>query len=313
VRFGAALILAVAWGANVGGIGTRVGTPTNMQLSAFLVGRGHGTRFLEFSAIGLGFVLLLAPCALAILWLHARSDAPPRATLVGVVDEVVGVRGPWSAGERAVAFVFGATAAPWIAAAPLTSFLASRWPELGTRTKHVEAATALLAYAALLAWRPRGQALVSWPAVRRLPWSALLLIGGSFALAAGIEASGLDTAVRPLFESLGRLPLAVQVFAVTTVTVLVSAFASNTATVAVLLPLLAAALPGEREPVILFAAGIASSCDFALPAGTPPNAIAFASGRVPFAVMLRAGIALDVVAALLAAAWCHVAVPLVLG
>ena len=221
--------------------------------------------------------------------------------------------GPWSAGERAVALLFGATASAWIAAAPIAALLGEHWPALGARTKHVEAAAALCACLALLVVRPRGVPLVSWPAVRRLPWSALLLIGGSFALAAGIEASGLDAAIRPLFEGLVRLPSALQVLAVTSITVAVSACASNTATVAILLPLLAAAFAGPNEPVILFAAGIASSCDFALPAGTPPNAIAFASGRVPFALMLRAGIALDVVAALVAAVWCQLAVPFVLG
>jgi sodium-dependent dicarboxylate transporter 2/3/5 len=58
----------------------------------------------------------------------------------------------------------------------------------------------------------------------------------------------------------------------------------------------------------LFAATIASSCDFALPAGTPPNAIVFGSGYVTIPRMARAGVVLDLLAALLAASWCWVIV-----
>ena len=95
-------------------------------------------------------------------------------------------------------------------------------------------------------------------------------------------------------------------------TVAISAFASNAATVAVLLPILATSVaPGQVETV-LFAATFAASCDFALPAGTPPNAIVFGSGYVTIPVMARTGVVLDVLAALWAALWCGLVVPLVL-
>jgi sodium-dependent dicarboxylate transporter 2/3/5 len=64
---------------------------------------------------------------------------------------------------------------------------------------------------------------------------------------------------------------------------------------------------------VLFAATVAASCDFALPAGTPPNAIVFGSGYVTIPRMARTGVVLDLLAALLAALWCGLAVPLVLG
>jgi sodium-dependent dicarboxylate transporter 2/3/5 len=57
-------------------------------------------------------------------------------------------------------------------------------------------------------------------------------------------------------------------------------------------------------PTALFAAAIAASCDFALPAGTPPNAIVFASGYVSVPRMVRTGVPLDIAAALIAAGWC---------
>jgi sodium-dependent dicarboxylate transporter 2/3/5 len=63
-------------------------------------------------------------------------------------------------------------------------------------------------------------------------------------------------------------------------------------------------VPRQNATSVLFAATIASSCDFALPAGTPPNAIVFGSGYVKIPRMARTGAVLDAAAAILAAAWC---------
>jgi sodium-dependent dicarboxylate transporter 2/3/5 len=49
---------------------------------------------------------------------------------------------------------------------------------------------------------------------------------------------------------------------------------------------------------LLIPATLAASCGFMLPVATPPNAIAFATGRVPMRAMLRAGLALDVIGVL---------------
>ncbi len=88
-----------------------------------------------------------------------------------------------------------------------------------------------------------------------------------------------------------------------------SAFASNTATVAILLVVLKDAVGAGALYPALVAASFAASCDFALPVGTPPNAIVFGSGYVRIPVMARYGVVLDLLAAFAAAAWCAFAVP----
>jgi len=312
-RYAAALVLAVAWGANVGGIGTKIGTTTNMQLAGFLSARGQEVSFVEFALIGSGFVLIFVPLAITVLWRVARVDAPSSQEIARGISQAIPVADRWSAGERAVAIVFAATALAWINAQSITSFLASTFPTLGLGSRHVEAGAALAAAFVLAVWKPARQDLLGRESLRALPWSALLLIGGSFALADGIAASGLAEAIAPGFERLRTLPPFAQSLIVAIVAVSASAVASNTATIAILLPLIAAAAPPENALTLLFTATIASSCDFALPAGTPPNAIAFASGRVPFLVMLRTGAILDVLAAVVAAAWCALVVDFVLG
>jgi sodium-dependent dicarboxylate transporter 2/3/5 len=311
-RCAAALVLAVAWGANLGGLGTKIGTATNAQLAGFLAARGVDVSFVRFSLLGLGLLLLLVPVAAWLLAWIARDDAPD-ARALAEVRELRSALGPWSAGERAVLAVFAGTALAWILAQPIRDALVAAGARAGVRTAHVEASAALAAAALLAVLRPGGRRVLTARSLRAMPFSALLLIGGSFALASGIEASGLADAARPQLARLAGLPPFAQVLAASLATVAVSAFASNTATVGILLPILAAAVTGGHQTPALVAAGFASSCDFALPAGTPPNAIAFASGRVPFATMLRAGVALDVVAGVLVALWCWLAVPRLLG
>jgi sodium-dependent dicarboxylate transporter 2/3/5 len=96
------------------------------------------------------------------------------------------------------------------------------------------------------------------------------------------------------------------------VTVALSAFASNVATIAVMLSVLVSSIAPAELNTVLFAATISASCDFALPAGTPPNAIVFGSGYLTIPRMAKTGVALDLAAALLAAAWCWVVVDRVL-
>ncbi|KAB2955823.1 MAG: anion transporter, partial [Thermoanaerobaculia bacterium] len=158
-----------------------------------------------------------------------------------------------------------------------------------------------------------GGRLLPWRALARVPWTTLLLLGGGFALAAAVQESGLAAWMAGRLSGIGALPPLVQLAAASTVTVAVSALASNSATTAVMLVVLAeAAAPAVRLPVLV-AATLAASCDFALPVGTPPNAIVFGSGYVRIPVMARFGAPLDLVAALAAALWCAWAVPLVLG
>jgi solute carrier family 13 (sodium-dependent dicarboxylate transporter), member 2/3/5 len=91
-----------------------------------------------------------------------------------------------------------------------------------------------------------------------------------------------------------------------------SAVASNTATTAVMLTVLKDAVDPALMPTILFSATLAASCDFALPAGTPPNAIVFGSGYVTIPQMAKTGVVLDLIAACIAAVWCFFIVRIVL-
>jgi len=311
-RYGMALMLAIAWGANLGGIGTTIGTAPNAQLAGFLERHGTPISFLDFVRVGLPFVLLMLPVA----WLFlCRLAAPDRFR--GNAREVIRAErralGRAGAGERVVLAVFIVTAGLWVASRPLTAWI-SGWIEPGfaLRSAHVEGAIAVLAALALHLLRAERRQVLELRALVHMPWETLLLLGGSFSLAAAIQASGLSGWMGSELTAIAALPVLSQVLVAALATVAISAIASNTATVAVMLVVLAdAASPAARDAV-LFAATLSASCDFALPVGTPPNAIVFGSGYVRIPVMARYGAPLDLVAATLAALWCAFVVPRVL-
>ena len=214
--------------------------------------------------------------------------------------------GSMAAGERRVAVVFGAAAALWIAGDPIRKALAPlAAAALGgfkLQGKHYEAAIAMGAALCLLLTRS-----LSLAALRRVPWSTLVLLGGSFAMAAGIEGSGLSRWMAARLGAVAALPLLQQIGIASAGTVVLSAVASNTATVNVALNVLPPALP------VLSATALAASCDFMLPAGTPPNAIVFGSGYVRLPTMIKTGFALDLAAIALVTFYAYLWVPIVLG
>jgi sodium-dependent dicarboxylate transporter 2/3/5 len=312
-RFGCALMLAIAYGANVGGMGTKIGTVPNSQLSGFLAERGAELSFVAFMAIGLPFVIAFMPVLWLALWRVGRADAPSRAVGRAALEREASALGPLQGTERAVGVVFFAAAALWIAGKPLTDALKPHVAAFELRSAHVEAAIALTASLALTLWRVRGAAVLAPRSFRLLQWDALVLLGGGFSRAAAVEASGLSGWLGAQLGALRELPPVAQVALASLATVTLSAFASNVATTAVMLPILVSSVSPEHTNVALVSAALASSCDFALPAGTPPNAIVFGSGYVTVPVMARTGAALDVIAALIVSAWCWWVVPRVIG
>jgi sodium-dependent dicarboxylate transporter 2/3/5 len=290
--FGTAVMLSVAYGANVGGIGTKIGSGPNSIFCGFVSEKLHiDIGFLQYIGVALPFVVLFVPVVWGVLWLVARREGLASVHGREVIERELSAMGVLSRQERTVGIVFLVAAALWISSsvvqplvAPLISSLLGGFRIQG---KHYEAGVSMLAAASLLAWR-----VLSLQAIRRLSWGTLVLLGGSLAMAAGIEESGLSLWLGERFGGLAELPLAGQLAVATTGTIGLSAVASNTATINVVLNVLPSNLP------VLFAITMGASCDFMLPAGTPPNAIVFGSGYIRLSTMMRVGFLLDVAAAI---------------
>jgi sodium-dependent dicarboxylate transporter 2/3/5 len=102
---------------------------------------------------------------------------------------------------------------------------------------------------------------------------------------------------------LAGLPSFAIVLAVAAFMTLFSELASNTVLTNLMLPVLAQmAVQGGMDPrFLMMPATIAASLGFMLPVATPPNAIAFSSGRIPMGTMVRVGWWVDLVGVLLVA------------
>jgi sodium-dependent dicarboxylate transporter 2/3/5 len=140
-----------------------------------------------------------------------------------------------------------------------------------------------------------GRTLLGWNEVERAPWSVIFMFGGGLALAGGMQASGLAAWVGQALLPLEHWPLVLVALAVVALVIMVTEFASNVATATGIVPVVAALVVAlGADPVLLaLPAALAASWGFMLPAGTGPNAIAWATGRIRIERMVAAGALLD--------------------
>jgi sodium-dependent dicarboxylate transporter 2/3/5 len=311
-HYGAALMLAVAYASNVGGIGTKIGTAPNAQFASFMAQRGVEISFLQYMAVGIPFVVLFLPVVWLVLWRIGRRDAPSAEAGRDVLRREIAALGRMRREEWIVLLVFLTAAAFWIGGQPLTAWLKPRVTAFALRSAHGEAGIAMSAALALILMRSRGRAVLELRQIRAIRFETLLLLGGSLAMAAAIEASGLSVWLAGQMAALRDSPAWAQLLLASFTTVALSAVASNVATIAVMLSVLESSVAPAIATTVLFTATVAASCDFALPAGTPPNAIVFGSGYLTVPRMAKTGVVLDLLAALLAAGLCALLLPRVL-
>ena len=281
------LLLGLAWSCSIGGLGTPIGTPPNLILVQVLEeNTGQVISFSQWMSWGLPVVSILLP--LAWLWV---TRAVPRE-----LDVTLPAVGPWRSAERRVLLIFGLTALAWITRAePFGGW--QQW--LGLPTAN-DASVALLAVIALFIARDReGDALITWEQASQIPWGVLLLFGGGICLARAFIASGLSAQVGDAMTLVTALPVFVMMLLLALCVTFLTEATSNTATTALLMPLLVAvAVASDMDPLwLMVPAALSASCAFMLPVATAPNAVAFGSGELPIQRMVREGFVLNLIGA----------------
>lgn len=309
------LLLAVSYGATIGGMSTPVGTPPNLVLLEI-----WRDRYPDRAAIGFGqwmsFGVPLMVVYLGIAWLlitkwvfKVPGDhlSPPAQ-----VKERLRSLGRVSYAERVAAIVFASVALLWVTGDDLVlgnEFTFHGWRTRTGLTAFSDGAIAILGALVLFVIpiprplegdadeRPP-HALLTWKyAEANVPWGILLLFGGGFALASGIDRSGLAVEMVAGMERLKGLAPPALIGAVSGLVCLLSELGSNTATASLTLPILAQSAEawGIDPQALLIPATLAATLGFALPVASPMQAIVFGSGRIPVRDMVRAGIWLDLI------------------
>jgi sodium-dependent dicarboxylate transporter 2/3/5 len=291
--FPVALLLAVAYGASLGGVATLIGTPPNAIFAANARAlAGVEVTFASWLPIGLA---VSVPMLLACWWVLVTMCRVPRGASRPAPATPAGARGPLDRGERFVLGVFIGAAVAWLLRTPKV-IGSVRVPGLtdlapGLDDAGVAMIAALLLFAVPIRHQSRRFAL-DWDTARQVQWGVLLLFGGGLALAGAFEASGLTTWIGARLTRLHGLPAPLVIAATATVFVFLTELTSNTATAALGMPIVAGAADGLGLPPtqLMLAAALSSSMAFMLPVATPPNAIVFGFGVLRIGHMARAGI-----------------------
>jgi sodium-dependent dicarboxylate transporter 2/3/5 len=295
LKFGKALMLAIAYSASIGGMATLFGTPPNLVFAGVIkevyeIEIGFG----EWMLFGLPISILL----LGICWVYLSKFAfkfkmeefpGGKQKIKALLSDL----GSWSQEERKVVMIFSITALLLIFRQKIQILI----PQIDDTI--IALGMGILLF--LIPSSKKGKYLLTWKEAVKMPWGVIILFGGGMALAAGFQQSGLAEWIGNQFELLKALPIFLLILILITAVNFLTEITSNLATTAMLLPILAPmAFSIDVHPyILLVSATVAASCAFMLPVATPPNAIVFGSGYLKITDMIKAGIWMNILSIIL--------------
>lgn len=316
--FAVCTMLGIAYSASIGGIGTLVGTPTNVALVGFAKNNDMQVTFAGWMMMGVPLVLVY----LSIAWFGMTKVVfrIPSTPLVGgrelILSELRAL-GPLSRGELVCIVVFGLTATCWATRDVVVKWktLTDLIPAVARLDDTLIAMTGAIVLFLIPIDGRRGVFALDWKTAGRIPWGVLLLFGGGFSLTVAVTDSGLATWIGEQVKYLADWPAPALVVIGVVLVIYTTELTSNTPTVLAFLPILhGVALGVGIDPLLMLApAAMAGSCAFMLPVGTPPNAIAFSSGFITIRQMAWAGWWLNLVGVMLIPLWIYLVGPWTLG
>ncbi|MFW7379259.1 MAG: SLC13 family permease [Oligoflexus sp.] len=262
-----AFLLCIPLAANVGGIGTPIGTPPNAIALKYLTGE-YAVSFAEWMAFGLPYVTIL----LIFAWLLLIFAFKPKQSRMQV-----NIEGRFEKNWQAytVYATFLLTIGLWLSG------------DFHGMNSYVVAMVPVALFSAT--------GIIGKQDLKKISWDVLWLISGGIDLGYGLESTGLTStliAAVPL-DSIGGIGI---ILFFTIMTLLMASFMSNTATANLMLPLIAAiavnlesliALGGLQVTVIVVT--LTCSIGMALPISTPPNALAYATGELDTKDLMKIG------------------------
>jgi len=281
------LLLGLAYAASVGGLSTPIGTPPNLIfMQVYQENTGLQIGFVKWMSWALPVVILFLP--IIWLWLTRKLTGSGHLHLPKV--------GQWTTHEIRVTIVFAITAALWITRQePFGGW--SGWLDLPQAN---DASVALLGVVALFII-PNGkqQKLLDWKTAQKIPWGILLLFSGGICLAKAFVASGLSTQLGEQLSAVTSFSIIGMMLIIALSVTFMTEATSNTATTAMLMPILAAtAINADIDPILLMVpATLSASCAFMLPVATAPNTVVFSSGHIATQQMAREGFVLNLIGA----------------
>jgi len=244
--FRKALLLGIAFSANLGGLATPVSSPPNAIVMRYLDAQGIAPSFGGWMALAVPLLVVLQ----LVLLVYLVRRFPSQVSTIELDDaEPQPFRGP----QLLVLIVFVLTVVGWVFADQL---------QLSSGT------VALLPVVVFF-----GANLLRTPDLRALPWDVILLIGGGLALGAAVDQTGLASWASSHLP-VGEVPPFVLLGIIAVFAVIVSSVMSNTAAVNLLAPMVMQ-IAGVSHATVLVVAAFACTLSMPMPVSTPPNAMAY--------------------------------------
>ena len=204
--------------------------------------------------------------------------------------------------QRFVSIIFVATAVLWFTRADIDfgNFIIPGWSNLFRFPEFIQDSTVAIFMAFILFLIPSrsepGNTLLQWKDATKLPFDIILLFGSGFALAKGFEISGLSNWMASQLQIFKGTNPVILVLSIVAIVCIISEFASNVASIQLVLPILIAFQKElQLSPLLLMLpATLAASLGFMLPVATAPNTIVFGSRKIEVKDMAKAGIIMDI-------------------
>ena len=295
-KFALALMLGIAYAANIGGLATIIGTPPNVVFAGYAQELLHTEiGFADWMMVGVPVSLVLLTITYILLTqLLYKNRLGQMSNAEALIKREIHQLGKWKREERMVALVFALTAFMWIVKEPLNNVLGF--------TLLNDTVTAMIGGLLMFIIPMDGKAeqkLLIWKATERLPWGILLLFGGGMTLAKAMEKTGIVDLISDVISQNHFSILIIFLILITTMLFLTELM-SNVALATVFIPIVIAIAEGANiDPLVLsIPVAMAASCAFMMPISTPPNAIVFSSGHIRMTQMVKAGIWLNIISVL---------------
>ncbi|MGA1932304.1 SLC13 family permease [Arcobacter sp. YIC-464] len=271
------LVLAIAYGASIGGIVTPIGTPPNLILLGFM--EQQSIEAIPF----VKWIFLTGPLAFVMLLII------PFVLSLGVnnlkFDTHLEDREHLNSEQRRLLYILGSLVVLLL----VNSKIEPYYSGLGINEKGI-----LLGYGLLMFLPKIG--FLTWDDTKKIPYEIIFLFGAGFSIAAAFSSTGLATEIANYLLQLTNLPVVFLIILVATLITFTTEVTSNTALISIALPIIysLSQVANIDSTLILFVATICASYAFMLPIATPPNAIAMSSGAVKVKDMAKFGIVFNI-------------------
>ena len=277
-----ALAMSIPVAANLGGMGTPIGTPPNNIALKYL-------NDPEGLNMGLGFgqwMLFMLPLVIVLLFISWRLLLRYFPFTQKTIELKIDGKMEKNFHSWVVILTFIVTIVLW---------LSDRFTGINANT------VAMIPFCVFAL-----TGVINKRDLEQINWSVIWMVAGGFALGYGLNASGLAANAVESIPFGEFSPLLILVLG-GGICYLLSNFISNSATAALLMPILAivcGAMGDKLAPIggtgtVLIGVAIAASSAMILPISTPPNALAFATGYVKQNDMAKMGIIMGVISMIL--------------